>query len=86
VLRDIDCASKPERQTQMPVDLQFHNHGSFASCTPVSEEGSAWLADNIGTPETAGALTWIGETVAIDFRCLEEIVEGARADGLIVAG
>ena len=36
-------------RTQRP-DLQFCNHGSFVTCTPVSILGAAWAADNILQP------------------------------------
>jgi hypothetical protein len=62
-------------------DLQFSNCGSFATMTPMTEAGENWVADNI----CDDALCIFG-TISIDFRCLEDIVLGARADGLICEG
>lgn len=62
-------------------DLQFHNHGSLISCKPVTDLGSDWLADYL----TGEVSTW-GGAVMIEPRYLEDIVLGARADGLVCAG
>lgn len=69
-------------------DLQFTNCGSFASCYPGSEAGREWVFNNLlpGTPgveEAVGDCLW---PVYIDFRYLEEIVLGARGEGLVCEG
>jgi hypothetical protein len=63
---------------QRRPDLQFCNAGSFVTCTPVTPRGTDWIVANIGDDATL--------PLAIDFRCLEDIVLGARADGLVCHG
>lgn len=58
-------------------DLQFHNAGSFATCMPVTEAGREWLEDNV-QPDSY--------PVCIEFRYLEDIVLGAREEGLVCHG
>lgn len=61
-------------------DLQFYNAGSFVLCTPMTEAGANWMHEHLPGEE-------FGETRnCIEFRYLEEIVLGARADGLICEG
>lgn len=57
-------------------DLQFSNLGSFAACWPVSERGEEWADEHL--PDE--------RPVYIEFRYLADIVEGARADGLVCHG
>lgn len=69
-------------------DLQFAHLGSFAMCSPMSERGKEWIFDNIqagmpGVDEAIGDCLW---PVYIDFRYLADIVNGARAAGLICHG
>lgn len=62
-------------------DLQFNNRGFAVSCAPLTAAGRNWLADNLAddTLDCAGA-------VMIEHRYLEDIVLGARADGLVCEG
>lgn len=73
----------PYERTRKPADqagpdLVFSNLGSFASCMPASERGLEWIAENIGSDAIP--------PLNIDFRCLEDIVIGARADGMVCDG
>lgn len=63
-------------------DLQFHNCGFAVSCAPMTEAGYDWLAENIGRDE----VTEFGGAIMIEHRYLEDIVLGARADGLVCEG
>jgi hypothetical protein len=58
-------------------DLQFQNCGSFATCMPTTDAGRDWLEDNIEPDQYP---------VCIEFRYLEDIVIGAREDGLVCHG
>lgn len=62
-------------------DLQFSNPGPFALCYAETELGQKWLDENI----SQDALQWDGQIV-IEHRYLADIVEGARADGLVCHG
>jgi hypothetical protein len=59
-------------------DLRFANLGAFATCMPITQRGHDWIIENIG-PDARLPL-------AVEHRCLEDIVLGARADGLVCNG
>lgn len=59
-------------------DLRFADLGSFAMCTPMTQAGHDWIIENIGSDARL--------PLAIEHRCLEDIVLGARADGLVCHG
>lgn len=61
-------------------DLQFYNAGSFVTCTPLTERGRDWVGEHIR------AEFEFREWFTVEGRYLEDIVLGARADGLICAG
>lgn len=61
-------------------DLITFNGGSVWLVRPVTEEGRAWLGQT--APDDA---QWLGESLAVEPRYLEGVVEAARADGLEVA-
>lgn len=60
------------------TDLQFCNHGSFATMTPMTKEGADWAAENL-----ADDALIFGGSIPIEFRYLEDIMLAARADGLV---
>jgi hypothetical protein len=62
-------------------DLQFCDHGFAVSCRPETPRGEQWLRDHI-----AGENTYLGDQLLIEHRYLEDIVLGARADGLTCHG
>lgn len=62
------------------VDLKVENHGTIFLLRPVSSAGQAWIDEHI--PEDAQSL---GNAVAVEHRYIEDIVEGALEDGLVVA-
>lgn len=67
-------------------DLQFCNHGSFVTCTPVSILGAAWAADNILLPGDRLTVAGRVQPIPLDHRFLEDIVIGARSEGLVCHG
>lgn len=62
------------------TDLQFINYGSIVMCHPLTDCGDHWLGEHIENPMT------LGPAIAIEPRYVPDIVEGARADGLICRG
>jgi hypothetical protein len=70
-------------------DLQFCDMGFAVSCRPITEAGQDWVAENLiadwteGVSEEGPDLLW---PVLIEHRYLEDIVLGARADGLVCHG
>lgn len=63
------------------TDLQFANHGSIITCLPLTDCGRWWLSENINDAPIS-----FGGVIAIEPRYLADIVEGARADGMICEG
>lgn len=64
-------------------DLQFCNHGSVVTCTPVSLRGEIWAAERL---LDSGECLRTPDSIPIDPRYLEDIVLGARAEGLVCHG
>lgn len=62
-------------------DLQFCNAGSFVMMTPETDAGREWIMNNVFDEESD--TMW---PVYIEHRYLEDIVLGARADGLVCEG
>jgi hypothetical protein len=70
------------------VDLQFTYTPSFALCMPLTDEGRDWVLNNLGdgVPGVEEEIPDCMWPVAIEHRYLADIVEGARADGLVCDG
>jgi hypothetical protein len=64
----------------MTPDFTVDNHGTIFLLRPESDAGREWIRDNI----PADAQMW-GEAIVVEHRYIEDIVAGARADGLEVA-
>ena len=62
----------------MVADIRIENHGSIFLLKPITDEGEAWLADNIFNAEW-----WCGAPV-VEPRYVADIVHGAVEDGLEV--
>lgn len=60
-------------------DLECSWTPSFALIRAASDEGLFWLEQNLCEDPAAALLA-----IPVDFRTLEDIVLGARADGLVV--
>ena len=63
-------------------DIQFANYGSIILATPLTEAGLDWTEINLDVEDAA---MW-GASYVIEPRYLEDIVLGARADGLVCHG
>ena len=60
-------------------DVRCEPFGSITLLRPLSPEGSAWIEDNVD-PEAQ----WFAGAVAVEWRCVPDIVVGMRNDGLEV--
>lgn len=60
-------------------DLVVTGSGTIYLLHGVSDEGKTWIEDQL--PPDAQTL---GKAIAIEHRYIGDIIEGARADGLIV--
>ena len=63
-------------------DLHVENHGSIVLLFADSEEGRAWLDENV----YAERWQWVGDGIACEPRMVEAVLVGAAADGLEIAG
>lgn len=61
-------------------DLIVWNGGSLMMVRPVSEAGKRWLDET--APDNA---QFLGDSMAVEWRYIEGVVEAAREDGLTVA-
>jgi hypothetical protein len=60
-------------------DIIIRNHGTLCIMVAITHAGEDWIAEHI--PEDAQR--W-GKGIVVEPRYIEDIVEGARADGLEV--
>lgn len=63
------------------VDLKVRNEGTIYLLTPCTDAGRDWVKEHI--PEDA--IRWSKESVVIEHRFIEDIVNGAINDGLEVS-
>jgi hypothetical protein len=62
------------------IDLHVEKQGSIYLLTPISETGQEWIDEHIPRDATM----WGVNSVVVEHRYIEDIVEGARLDGLEV--
>jgi len=64
----------------MPADVLIANCGSVALFTPMTSDAHRWVKENVQIEP------WqrMGVSIACEPRCLEQLVEGMREDGLVV--
>ncbi len=72
--------AKTEVQDAGTPDVQCDNYGSFVTLQPVTARARAWLRWHCRDA------FWYAGAVAVEARCLADIVHGMRADGLEVRG
>lgn len=64
------------------ADLVVQDHGSIFLLTPRSDAGQEWIDEHI----PADAQRWGVNSIVVEHRYITDIVLGAQADGLDVAG
>ena len=66
-----------------PQKSDFHlaNYGSIFILTPLTLKGQAWIDEHI----SKDAQKWGVNGIAIEHRYVEDIYNGAKADGLLFA-
>ena len=73
--------SAPDNVVELP-DLILEDHGSISILRPATEDGRAWVDENIFN-DASLSVTWGGDIV-VEHRYVREIVEGALRDTLTV--
>lgn len=61
-------------------DFIFSNHGSVCLLAPMSGAAKNWLDEHIG-----GDALYLGRSLAIEPRYVEDILDGIAAEGMEVA-
>ena len=62
-----------------PVDILLTDHGSICLLRAFTKQGAGWLDENIGDDTQL----W-GDSIVVEPRYVEPILNGAMADGLTV--
>ena len=62
------------------LDFDVSNHGSICLLTPLTEAAQAWVAEHL--PEDA--MTWGQNSIVVEPRYIEDILDGIVADGLSI--
>ena len=65
----------------MSADFTVYRDGSISLMRPVSPAAMNWIADNLPDLES---WQWMGGAIAIEWRYVDAIIDGAIIDGLIV--
>jgi hypothetical protein len=65
--------------TNMTSDFDFHDHGTICVLVPMNENAQGWIDEHIGDD----AMTW-GGGIAIDHRCVDNILCGIAEDGFSI--
>lgn len=73
-VESLDPPSNPDLQFTFPG-------GTIVLCTPVTQEGSAWVSEHVSEE-----CLWYGNALVIEARYLDSFVEGATNDGLLCEG
>jgi hypothetical protein len=60
-------------------DAEVRNEGTIFLVTPRTEAAEDWIEEHT-PPDT----TWFGPSLVVEHRYVEDLVEGMRADGLVV--
>jgi len=66
--------------SNMENDFTLTGHGSVYLLTPNTEAATEWLNDNL-----AGDLLRLGNSVAVEHRFVDHVMDGIESDGLTVA-
>lgn len=68
------------RGRQSRFDFIAQDEGSLILLRPMNAAAKQWLIDNVGTPEDE--VQWFGGALVVQPRYLNDLVDGAHADGL----
>lgn len=74
----VEAQDPPEKRAS--PDIKVTNHGSLFMVAALTEVAHDWLRVML-QPDAQ----WLGNSVAVEPRYIEGLVEGMRGDGLVVA-
>jgi len=61
------------------IDFRVTNHGSVVLITPLTDQGTSWLNENVQTE----SWQWFGNSLSCEPRYVEDLLNGAINDGLL---
>lgn len=61
-------------------DLEVQSEGTIYLLRPLTDAGAAWIGENL----VAEGCQFFGDALCVEHRFIEEIVTGAKSDGLEV--
>jgi hypothetical protein len=61
-----------------PTDFIYHHQGSVGLLQPLTENAGLWIEGNVATTP------WFGNSLAIEWRYVDPIIEAIKYDGLEV--
>lgn len=61
-------------------DIKIEDHGTIVMFHPLSEAGVEWMSQNLLVEEWQ---RW-GQAITVDHRMARDIIDGMRADGLVL--
>jgi hypothetical protein len=64
----------------METDVRVRNEGSIVMFTPVSDAAKTWFDENVHHE----VWQWFGESLCVEWRYAEDLIEGLLNEGLIV--
>jgi hypothetical protein len=77
---------RPLKTVDSPATIvpqfELQNHGSLFLLRPLTPAAKEWMRDHL--PEDSPETQFWGEAIVIEPRCLEPIIEGILADGLVL--
>ena len=63
------------------ADIVVENHGTVVMLRGMTHAGGIWLHDNVSSEPWQ----WMGNALAAEPRMVQDVIDGAEADGLKVA-
>ena len=72
------CIASSQRKM---ADFEITGGGTVYILTPCTTEAKEWLEEHVDLDN----VQWFGRGIAVEHRYIEDIVEGARGDGLEVS-
>ena len=68
-----------DRDNAAELDVRFSDMGSIYLMTPLTDQGRAWIDDNVSIEPWSR----LGDCVAVEPRCVPDLVNGMVGDGLV---
>lgn len=64
----------------MAYDFEVNDQGSIVLITPMNENASEWMGENVQTE----SWQWMGPSLGVDHRCAQALLDGIEEEGFTV--